>query len=104
MARYASIILALLMLDGCAYHRLVVKNPDPADQYYHVVRSTALGWGAVEQQRVAAKCETSLLSEVRVRTSLANALISVLTLGFVQPSQVEYRCSKRPVEEGEIKP
>ena len=104
MARRASVILLLLMLHGCAYHRLVVRNPDPADQYYHPVRSTALGWGAIEQQKVADKCETSLLSEVRVRTSLADSLVTVLTLGLVQPAQVQYRCAKRPAEEGEIKP
>ena len=96
--------MLLLLLQGCAYHRLVVRNPDPADQYYHPVQSTALGWGAVQQQSVATQCETSLLSEVRVRTSLGDALLSVLTLGFVQPSRIEYRCAKKPAEEGEIKP
>ena len=105
MARRASVVLPLLLvLNSCAYHRLVVRNPDPADQYYHSEKSTAVGWGAIEQQRVATKCETSLLSEVRVRTSLGSALITVLTLGLVQPSEVQYRCAKRPAEEGEIKP
>jgi hypothetical protein len=28
----------------------------------------------------------------------------VLTLGFWQPAEVEYRCSKLPLSEGEIKP
>ena len=92
----AVLVLPLLLLEGCAYHRLVTRNPDPADQYYHPVQSTALGWGAVQQQRVAGKCETRLLSEVRVRTSLGEALLTVLTLGFVQPARVEYRCAKRP--------
>lgn len=95
-------VIAALLLEGCAYHRLVVREPNPADQYYHPVSSSALAWGAVEEQRVADKCETSLLSEVRVQTSLVQALATVLTLGFWQPSRVEYRCSKAPTGVGEI--
>lgn len=98
------LLASLLMLQSCAYHRLVVPNPNPADQTYHPVSSTALGWGAIEEQKVAEKCTTDLLSEVRVRTSFEQALITVLTLGFVQPARVEYRCSKRPTEEGTIDP
>lgn len=97
-------VVVICMLQGCAYHRLVVREPNPADQYYHPVSSSALAWGAVEEQRVAQKCETSLLSEVRVRTSLAQAIATVLTLGFWQPSRVEYRCSKAPTGVGEIRP
>lgn len=96
--------VAICVLQGCAYHRLVVREPNPADQYYHPVSSNAVAWGAIEEQRVAEKCETSLLSEVRVRTSLAQAIATVLTLGFWQPSKVEYRCSKAPIEVGDIKP
>ena len=97
-------LAAAALLSGCAYHRLVVKEPNPADQYYHPVSSAAVGWGTIEQQRVAEKCETSLLSEVRVRTSLADALATVLTLGLWQPAHYEYRCSKAPTAVGEIKP
>lgn len=93
-----------LSLQGCAYHRLVTREPNPGDQFYHRVHSSALAWGAIEQQKVADKCETSLLSEVRVQTSLAQALASVLTLGFWQPSTVEYRCAKNPTGEGTIAP
>ena len=95
---------ALLVLDGCAYHRLVVKEPNPADQTYHPVESSAIGFGAIEETKVAEKCETSLLSEVRVRTSLAQALATVLTLGIWQPARIEYRCSKAPTGVGEIEP
>jgi hypothetical protein len=98
----AGLAAVLLLLDGCAYHRLVTKRPNPADQTYHPVETSALAWGASEERRVAEKCETSLLSEVRVRTSLAQALATVLTLGFWQPSRIEYRCSKAPTAAGEI--
>lgn len=102
--RARPIVLVVFLLQGCAYHRLAVRNPNPADQYYHPVNSTAFGWGAAEEQKVADKCETSLLSEVRVRTSLGRSLITVLTLGAVQPARIEYRCSKMPTQEGTIEP
>lgn len=91
-------------LQGCAYHRLVVQRPIPADQTYHVVNSKALGWNVSEQQSVADQCPTSLLSEVRVRTSFWQSLGTVLTLGLYQPARIEYRCSKAPTGVGQIEP
>lgn len=103
--RSACFILAfLLTLEGCAYHRVVVPQPNPPDQRYHQVESAALGWGAIEQTSVASQCPTNLLSEVRVRTSFVQALGTVLTLGLWQPAHVEYRCSKVPTQVGEIEP
>jgi hypothetical protein len=81
-----------------------VREPNPADQYYHPVSSAALGWGAIEQQRVADKCAANALTEVRVKTSLVQALATVLTLGFWQPAEVEYRCAKRETGVGSINP
>lgn len=105
MSRAAASLLALvLFLQGCAYHRLSTLVPNPADQTYHPVDSSALAWGALEQQRVADKCPNSLLAEVRVRTSFVESLATVLTLGFWQPSHIEYRCSKAPTGVGEIHP
>jgi hypothetical protein len=103
--RTAGLVLAvLLLLPGCAYHRLVVAQPNPPDQTYHPVDSSALGWGAFEQQSVARQCPTNLLSEVRVRTSFAEALGTVLTLGLWQPAHMEYRCAKLPTQSGMIEP
>lgn len=104
MPHRLALLLAGLLLQGCAYHRLAVPVPDPADQTYHRENFTAFGWGAVEAQRIATKCPTNLLAEVRVRTSLGQGLVNVLTLGAVQTATVEYRCSKLPTGEGEIEP
>lgn len=98
------LLVAFLLTQGCAYHRLIVAQPDPPDQQYHRVASSAFAWGAIEQQSVASKCPTNLLSEVRVRTSLLQSLGTVLTLGLWQPTSIEYRCSKRPAEPGTIEP
>jgi hypothetical protein len=96
--------LAALLLNGCAYHRLSVATPDPADQYYHREQFSAFGWGAIEEQRIATKCPTNLLSEVRVRTSFGQGLANVLTFGALQLATVEYRCAKLPTAEGVIEP
>lgn len=104
MKRGLCLLLGMSLLQGCAYHRLTVKVPNPADQTYHPVNSTAVGWGAIEQQNVASACETSLLSEVRVKTSFLQSLATVLTIGFYQPARIEYRCSKLPTGVGEIEP
>lgn len=104
MTRVVHLVLALLLLQGCAYHRLVVPVPNPPDQMYHPVKSSAVGWGAIEQRSVADRCVTSLLSEVRVKTSLWQSLGTVLSLGLWQPAQMEYRCSKAPTGVGVIEP
>lgn len=102
--RLVALGLAAMLLQACAYHRLAVAVPDPADQTYHRENFSAFGWGAAEQQRIAGKCPTNLLAEVRVRTSLGQGLVNVLTLGAVQLATVEYRCAKLPTAEGEIEP
>jgi hypothetical protein len=94
----AVLLIAALSLGGCAYHRVVVAVPNPPDQRYHRVQSSALGWGTIEQTSVAKNCPTNLLSEVRVKTSLAQSLGTVLTLGLWQPATIEYRCSKLPTQ------
>lgn len=104
MTRFLGPALALLLLEGCAYHRLVVPVPNPADQTYHPVKSSAVGWGAIEQRSVASACDTSLLSEVRVKTSFWQSLGTVLSLGLWQPAEMEYRCSKAPTGVGVIEP
>lgn len=104
MLRYLGLVLAALLIQACAYHRLAVPIPNPPDQTYHAVNSSAFGWGAIEQQRVASACETNLLSEVRVKTSFWQALGNVVTLGLWQPARIEYRCSKLPTPVGAIEP
>jgi len=104
MARPWLFLPLILILHGCAYHRLAVAIPNPPDQRYHAVESSAFGWGAVEKLSIAEQCPTNLLSEVRVQTSLLQSLGTVLTLGLWQPARVEYRCSKAPTAIGEIEP
>ena len=91
-------VAASLMLGGCAYHRLVVANPDPGSELKQA-DSTALGWGAA-QRRTVADCPTNLIDEVRFRQSFFESLVTVATLGLVAPAQVQYTCRKLETDEG----
>ncbi len=103
--RNAAALVALLLLAGCAQHRLTVPVPNHGDQYVHRSTSHALAWGAIEDPKKAERCAaTNVMSEVRVRTSLWQALATVVTLGFWQPAEVEYKCAKLPTGEGAIPP
>lgn len=106
MARTALIAAgSALLLAGCATHTLTVPEPLRLDQALHPVRTNAIGWGTIEDVKVAEKCrETNSISDVQVRTSFWTSLVSVLTLGIWQPADIRYRCGKRPTTEGIIPP
>jgi hypothetical protein len=94
------ISLCLLLLAGCAEHRLTVSEPKPGMAPVQI-NSSAIGWGA-SQSRNTAKCVSNRIDEVRVKQNVGQALLSVLTLGFYMPTTIEYVCSKPnpPISDG----
>jgi hypothetical protein len=95
--RTLALLLAIaLPLQGCAWHNLRSAEPNGYGDF-HTVHSDAFFWGAVEKTTVADKCATNVIDEVRVVTSLPQALATVLTLGIWMPATVKYKCAKRPV-------
>ncbi|WP_229953846.1 Bor family protein [Parasphingorhabdus litoris] len=92
------ILVSAVLLSSCAEHRLVVQRPNP-DGEQSIVHSNAflLPRG---QPRNVAQCQTNLIDEVRVKTNFGQSLVSVLTLGFYQPTTIEYYCAKIPSDEG----
>lgn len=103
MLRPLIIFVLAAALPGCAYHSLTVPEPNRADGLLHTVNTSAVGWGAIEDTKVASACAgTNSMSDVQVRTSFLQSLATVLTLGLWQPSQIRYRCGKFPTAEGEI--
>lgn len=93
-----SIICVLLLLAGCAEHRLVVQRPNPGPPPTEV-ESAAIGWGA-SQKRTVANCESNIIDEVRVKQNFGQSLLTVLTLGFYMPTTIEYVCGNVPSEVG----
>jgi hypothetical protein len=77
---------------------------DPATEPKHRTVH-ALAWGLISKPELtaAADCEPSnALDDVRVTHNLGYALITVATLGFWAPMQVEWRCAKQPQATGVI--
>jgi Bor protein len=95
MRKFLPALFALSLLGGCATHRLVAAHPNPYGEP-HRVSSVAFGWGAL-QKRTVATCDNSLLDEVRVKQNFGQSLLTVLTLGIVMPTTIEYICAKTPV-------
>ena len=98
MRKILPALFALSLLAGCATHRLVVQHPNPYGEP-HRINSVAIGWGAA-QKRTVATCDNSVLDEVRVKQNFGQSLVTVLTLGIVMPTTVEYICAKTPVTPG----
>lgn len=94
------IILAVISLGGCATHRVVVPLPVTGSENASPSKTShAILWGQATKPVQADRCRGSnALSEVRVETSFAASLATVLTLGFWQPLKVQYLCVKEPTE------
>ena len=89
-------LIAVSLLSACASHRLVVPHPNPSGEPVAVSSNGFAG----TQHEIVAQCPTNLIDEVRVKQNLFQAIGTVLTLGLWMPAKIEYRCAKRPTEEG----
>lgn len=96
--RFELVLVSAVLLSSCAEHRLIVERPNP-DGETAIVHSGALLLPKGQPRNVA-DCQTNLIDEVRVHTNIGQSLISVLTLGFYQPTTIEYFCAKVPSGEG----
>ena len=99
--RSACLLVTAYILHGCATHRLVVDEPNPATNYQRTTIVAYL-WGIIETQKVATNCLDHALDEVRVRTNAANLFVTVATLGIVIPVQVDWKCRKLSTDPGEF--
>jgi hypothetical protein len=92
------LLCVVLLLAGCAQHRLVVQRPNP-EPGAKTVESAAIGLGA-SQKRTVAECDSSIIDEVRVKQNLGQSLVSILTLGIYMPTTIEYVCGNIPSAPG----
>lgn len=102
--RAIALALVCAVTAGCYHYHVVAPEPDPATEPQ---RRTvhAIAWGLVGKPDVtrAANCAPSnALDRVRVTNNLGYTLITVLSLGFWAPVQVEWRCAKAPGDGGVI--
>jgi hypothetical protein len=95
--RTAAVSLLLLGGTGCYHYHVAAPGFDPATEpQRQVVHS--LAWGLVNkpQTALARNCANSnALDQVKVSSNLGYTLLTVVTLGFWSPVQVEWKCAKR---------
>jgi hypothetical protein len=96
------IFLMLFFLNGCYHYRVVAPDPEPATEYENRVVNS-LFWGLMQAKDISADdCLSNALDEVRVTTNLVYSVVSVATLGIWMPMNVQWRCAKEPLQEGEL--
>jgi hypothetical protein len=84
-----------LLVTGCYHYRTEapgVAGIPGTDYEGEVVWS--LAWGLVQENPQPPACNNQPLSEVRVTSNFAFSLLTILSLGFASPAQVEWKCAK----------
>jgi hypothetical protein len=94
MMRLLVLCAMIILVSGCAQHRLSVANPNPTGETY-TISSSGFGWGVL-QKVTATKCNTDLIDKVIVHQDFGQALGSILTLGLWNRTTIEYECAKKP--------
>jgi|GEM_PF-532083 len=93
----AFVLFGALAACGCYHVRVIVPQPDPGTEYKKKTVQN-LAWGALpkkDRDIPANNCLNSTgLDEVRVSSNLGYSFLTVGTLGFWSPSQIEWRCTK----------
>lgn len=91
---------ALLALPGCYSYRLATHAQPSTDiQYAKKVHAASLFWGLVNkpQEIHTPNCDSLDVlgvSEVQIKTSFLNAVLTVATLGIYCPVTITWSCSK----------
>ncbi|KAA2239339.1 hypothetical protein F0L74_24350 [Chitinophaga agrisoli] len=83
--------------NGCYSYRIATNAQEGAEKAKVTAHNWFWGLAQSPKQLTTPDCDTlgSLgMSEVRVKTNLGYALLTVVTLGIYCPVQLEYKCSK----------
>jgi hypothetical protein len=110
------IILVVFQLTAIACYRVHLLAPEP-DPVTTACRRTVhtLAWGLVTRDTRSTYCEAAVpdsvataceqsnaIDQVRVSSNFGFTLLTVLTLGFWSPVQLEWHCAKPTEEPGEL--
>jgi len=95
-------LLLILIAPSCYHYRVVVPDPDPATDYESRI-AHSLFWGLIQSKDISADdCLSNALDEVHVTTNLGYSIISVATVGIWMPVNIQWKCAKEPLLEGEL--
>lgn len=94
--RMAVLCLGVLLLlhTGCYHYRITGKNLAAATEPKRDTLWSTI-WG-LRQQNIDTdnQCLGNPIAEVTASTNVGYALLTVVSLGFVAPVEVEWRCAK----------
>lgn len=96
--------LIVFSLQSCYHYRVLNTVNDPASVQYHEKVMWSYCWGLVNKPGnfTVPDCTNSSIDEVRISSNLATSLLTVITLGFVSPVKVEWKCHKPCQKIGEM--
>jgi len=107
-SRLSCLLAGLLLLNSCYTYKLSTKAQAATDELSTTTINTySLFWGLMNQPQVlhTPNCDTigALgVAEVKVKTNLGFALLTVATLGIYCPIKVIYKCGKPCPQSGEL--
>ena len=100
-ARAQLAVLCLLFssaLPGCASHTLyngIYEGSGPSGEEFSRAHTSVLGDAGLESQSsgmVARECGEEGLAKVAVRRSFGQTLLTIITLGAINPATISYQC------------
>lgn len=90
-----------LFLSACTRVAVEALAPEPSPTRAGATTVWVFGWGLARTPKVTAECGDTHISKATVHTTFPGFLLTLVTLGFVVPTRVEYICAaKAGVVEG----
>ena len=90
------LLATALATSGCYHYRVAPVRSVPADDG-HSATQHSIAWGLVQSRAEEPECQGNGAAEVAAHTNLGYVLLSVVTLGFWVPLELEWKCAKDPV-------
>ena len=100
MPKVLTLIVSIGLLSGCYEYRQTAQGVTPATNAHRTQWS--LAWGLAKNGPLPADCQGAALQQVTVRDNLGFTLITVATLGLVNPKRVEWSCAPPQPSEGSL--
>ena len=103
MGRILLIVLIISINESCYHYRVLNTVNDPSTEYEHKVLWTYC-WGLVNKPEnyTVTNCAYGAIDEVRISSNFGCTLLTTITLGFLSPVKVEWKCHKPCQRVGDI--
>lgn len=88
-----------LLLSACSHYHVHVPEPREGTEWQATNMNSYL-WGQV-QEDLAVACRTNSINDVRFNRGPHHVVATIVTLGIWSPIEVQYRCARPPMQEGD---